>query len=156
MNWEAIGAIGEIVGAAAVVLTLIYLAGQVKTSNRLSRAEAWRAPNSDLNSINSSFGVDPVFRKAMARFYWEQLGRSHFEMDETMVLDMYLISLTNLYEQLFREVREGILPESALIDFGAQNVISSVYYQESWPAYKANFGPSFAEYFENRFISNTK
>ena len=91
----------------------------------------------------------------MARFYWEQLGRSHFEMDETMVLDMYLISLTNLYEQLFREVREGILPESALNDFGAQNVLSSVYYQESWPDYKVNFGPSFAEYFENKFISDT-
>lgn len=30
MNWEAIGAIGEIVGAAAVVVTLIYLAAQMK------------------------------------------------------------------------------------------------------------------------------
>ncbi len=29
MNWEAAGAIGEIVGAAAVVLTLFYLARQI-------------------------------------------------------------------------------------------------------------------------------
>jgi len=44
-NWEAIGAIGEILGAAAVVATLAYLAIQVRHAkdtaadvNRLSRA----------------------------------------------------------------------------------------------------------------------
>ncbi len=30
MNWDAIGAIGEILGAIAVLVTLIYLAGQVR------------------------------------------------------------------------------------------------------------------------------
>jgi hypothetical protein len=34
LNWEAIAAIGEIVGALAVVLTLAYLASQVKTARR--------------------------------------------------------------------------------------------------------------------------
>ena len=45
MNWDAIGAIGEILGAAAVVATLVYLAIQVRSAksaaadiNRLSRA----------------------------------------------------------------------------------------------------------------------
>ena len=49
MNWEAIGAIGEIVGALAVVLTLIYLAFQVRYArnatldqNRLTRSSAIR------------------------------------------------------------------------------------------------------------------
>lgn len=47
MNWEAIGAIGEIVGAAAVLLTLIILVSQMRhgtraleESNRLERASA--------------------------------------------------------------------------------------------------------------------
>jgi len=45
VNWEAIGAIGEILGAAAVVATLAYLAIQIRHAkdtaadvNRLSRA----------------------------------------------------------------------------------------------------------------------
>ena len=33
MNWDAIGAIGELVGAAAVVGTLFYLAIQIRLSN---------------------------------------------------------------------------------------------------------------------------
>ncbi|MGE4629445.1 MAG: hypothetical protein AAEC86_03265 [Pseudohongiellaceae bacterium] len=61
MNWEAIGAIGEIVGALAVVLTLGYLANQVRhakeaaaDTNRLERSKGVRdmmlasASNSDL------------------------------------------------------------------------------------------------------------
>jgi len=34
MNWEAIGAIGEIVGAVAVVATLFYLALQIRQNSR--------------------------------------------------------------------------------------------------------------------------
>ena len=34
MNWEAIGAIGELVGGLAVVLTLIYIAFQVRQSSK--------------------------------------------------------------------------------------------------------------------------
>jgi len=40
MNWEAIGALGEVVGAGAVVVTLIYLAGQVRHATRAAQAAA--------------------------------------------------------------------------------------------------------------------
>ena len=40
MNWDAIGAVGEIVGAAAVVATLGYLAVQTRQSNNLARSNA--------------------------------------------------------------------------------------------------------------------
>ncbi len=49
MSWEAIGAIGEVIGALAVVVTLAYLASQVRyakiaasDSNRLVRASGVR------------------------------------------------------------------------------------------------------------------
>ena len=38
MNWDAIGAVGEIIGAAAVVATLAYLALQVRASTKESEA----------------------------------------------------------------------------------------------------------------------
>ena len=39
MNWDAIGAIAEIVGAMAVVVTLYYLAMQVRESRLQDLAE---------------------------------------------------------------------------------------------------------------------
>jgi len=38
MNWDAIGAVGEIVGATAVVVSLIYLAVQVRQNTNASKA----------------------------------------------------------------------------------------------------------------------
>jgi hypothetical protein len=40
MNWNAIGAIGEIVGAIAVVVSLVYLAIQIRGQNKESRLAA--------------------------------------------------------------------------------------------------------------------
>lgn len=40
MNWEAIGAIGEIIGALAVVISLAYLAIQIRAQNKESRLAA--------------------------------------------------------------------------------------------------------------------
>ena len=34
MNWDAISAIGELIGAAAVVISLIYLATQIRQNTR--------------------------------------------------------------------------------------------------------------------------
>lgn len=40
MNWDAIGAIGEILGAAAVVSSILYLAKQINANTRSMKANA--------------------------------------------------------------------------------------------------------------------
>ena len=42
MNWEALGAIGELAGAAGVIITLLYLSRQIRESNRAARQAASR------------------------------------------------------------------------------------------------------------------
>ena len=39
MNWEAIGAVGEILGAIAVLLSLAYLAVQIRQNTASVRPE---------------------------------------------------------------------------------------------------------------------
>ena len=42
MNWEALGAIGEIVAAVAVVVTIGYLAVQIRQNTRSVRDSAFQ------------------------------------------------------------------------------------------------------------------
>jgi len=42
MNWDAIGAVGEILGVAAVVISVVYLAAQVRNQTVESRLAATR------------------------------------------------------------------------------------------------------------------
>jgi hypothetical protein len=43
VDWNAVGALGEVLGAIAVVFTLAYLAKQVRQSNRIAKADAFRS-----------------------------------------------------------------------------------------------------------------
>ena len=46
MNWEAIGAIGELMGATAVVVTLLYLVKQIKQNTQSTEAvglQTWQS-----------------------------------------------------------------------------------------------------------------
>jgi hypothetical protein len=149
MNWDMVGALGEIAGASAVVVSLIYLARQVAMSNRLARAEAYRLPNSDLNALNTAFGLDPIFSAAFSRAL-EGATREEFSPEERSRIDWYLISVTNIYEQLSREVREGILGDSGY-EFGGTILFGLPFYRSSWPIYRPALGSSFVDDFERRY-----
>ncbi len=47
MNWEAIGAVGELLAAVAVLITLFYLARQVTDA----KAAMWRQTSQDVNLV---------------------------------------------------------------------------------------------------------
>lgn len=149
MTIQDLGSIGEFVAAIATVATLIYLSVQIRSSNRLARAEASRAPNSDLNAINAAFGTDPAFRAAFRKVL-SGATRAELEPDERIVVDFHMISITNLQEQLAREIRAGILEPDAL-DFGGAGLFLLPYYQASWPLYRSYLTSGFVGEFEKRY-----
>ena len=76
MNWQAIGAVGEIGGAVGVILTLIYLAKQIRhNSNSLDRANEFAQASSVsqlcglFETMFASISNDPqfaaIYRKAL-------------------------------------------------------------------------------------------
>ena len=69
MNWDALGAIGEIIGALAVFLTLGYLAVQIRQNTKAVRASAL---DSSVNAVNAvrvamfeSAEVAAIYRKGL-------------------------------------------------------------------------------------------
>lgn len=68
MNWDAIGAIGEIIGAAGVIATLIYLAIQIRQNttamNRTTVRQALESNNAALTSLLDE-GVSELFVRGL-------------------------------------------------------------------------------------------
>ena len=75
MNWEAISAIGQIVGAFAVVNSLIYLAREVGSNAHATRQAAMR---SMLESLNRP-GLEAVLRDIITlpgvQAWWRSYSR---------------------------------------------------------------------------------
>jgi len=55
MNWEAIGAIGEIVGALAVVASLAYLVIQIRQNTAAVATATYESMMTGFNDINVIF-----------------------------------------------------------------------------------------------------
>ena len=141
-----VGVIAQIVSVIGVVVSVVYLARQVDIANRLARAEASRTPNSDLNLLNATFGTDPVFRSEFQNVLRGAV-RAEVGADARMAIDLYLISMTNLQDQLVREIRAGILEEDAQ-DFGGAGLFLLPYYRSSWPIFRPYFNSKFVQMFE--------
>ena len=71
--------------------------------------------------------------------------------DEESLVDSFLISTMQIYEQLFREVRAGILDPAALDEFTGESGFHLPYFKEKWPVYRKIILPSFAKFMEEKF-----
>ena len=67
MNWDAIGAFGEWVGALAVLITLVYLTIQIKQSARTQKAQTHQQVTHDRAQIIREFLHNRELRDAVAK-----------------------------------------------------------------------------------------
>ena len=67
LNWEAIGAIGEVVGAVGVICTLVYLAVQIRQNNTNLEESTSAAINQSLADLNSRISSDEQFAELFLR-----------------------------------------------------------------------------------------
>jgi hypothetical protein len=55
VNWDAIGAMAELVGAAGVIFSLVYLARQIRQSNVTDQLTATLSLQSSYNEVGDLF-----------------------------------------------------------------------------------------------------
>jgi hypothetical protein len=65
VNWDALGAIGEIVGAVMVLATLVYLASQIRQTNEISRFGTTKDIMVKFDLLNDRLLADPALRHAL-------------------------------------------------------------------------------------------
>jgi hypothetical protein len=150
MSWESVTAISEIIGAIAVIVTLIYLARQVAMSNKFAKADAWRSRFSEFTSLNAAYGVNPIFYHAMNKVYNGGLP-PELDKDEESLVNSFLISALQIYEQLFREVESDILDPAALDEFPGHSGFNLPFFKAQWPFYRMILTSAVAEHLEEKY-----
>jgi hypothetical protein len=107
LNWEAIGAGGEILGAIAVLVTLIYLARQVSHSTKQARLDAILAVNS---SNDSAF--EPVYIPENSVIFSKgQQSYSSLEAHEEIVFNMLMTRLIASFSATTYQYEQGSYDE---------------------------------------------
>ena len=122
MNWEIAAALGEWVGALAVIVTIFYLALQIRTNNRHARAHterevlnAWREV---LGNFTSSPGNIETMRKGIGDY-------AALSVPEKALFSNMLTAVFDHAESVRRLMEAGLMDPS--LYEGTRSVCLSIY-----------------------------
>ena len=129
MNWDAISAIGEIVGATAVVITLGYLAIQIRDSTRIARSATRQA----IASMAFSQGNDLVSDRSLTEALIKDFkGEDVDETDWVRLLAHNYMAMRH-YENIHYQYLAGMIEPDEWRGF--RRNLSSVLQWRSMQAY---------------------
>ena len=153
MDWNAIGAIGEVCGAIAVVITLIYLSRQLRENTKSIRLQSvestyndWNAVLRDMQNID---GVGLAYRKALK-------GEPLSELEEHQ--------LTYLFRRIFNaQAKMQYLESIGVSDpFNAESLeialphlLNIEFFHHWWPVQRNRYTLRFQQYLDEFIEQNS-
>lgn len=147
MNWEAIGAIGELVGAVAVVTTLLYLAAQIRQNNSSQRVAAKLEMTRQFADFIDLLVLNPELAAIHDRgLAGEELTKEEFSSFSRMLAKATWYFSVMHFQYRVQSLEEGDWEESrSLIAF----YCSTPGYQKFWLSRERAHGPEFLQYVDN-------
>ena len=147
MNWEAAGAIGEIIGALAVFLTLIYLALQIRHNTKAVQASAVDASISKVTSVRQS-----MYENAeVAGIYVKGIANPD-DLDEEsltrfrLIMHNIFMAISNIYSQTSIAGLSASMWESQLVIL--TRLVTTPGGRWFWKEYQLEFDETFREQVE--------
>ena len=147
MNWEALGAIAELIAAFGVIATLAYLALQIKQNTRAMRTASFQSATDSLNQANltaaSSQEISEAIEKSMTGGFDELdpvTKRRYFYL---------VLSILRVFETAYYQKDNGLLEQESWhrYDHSLRNVmLVSEGFIDWWSNQRFGFTKEFSEY----------
>ena len=150
MNWQDLGSIGEMISAIAVVISLVYLAFQIRQNTRHidQNTRAVQAAAFDSSITQTSTARQAIFsNEDVTRIYLQgshdpdsltEVERERYRL----ILHNVLWAIWNLYTQ--SKVADELTSDQWQAQVAILKRVSTTKgFQWFWDNYKGEFGPSF-------------
>jgi len=146
MNWQALQALGELTAAAGVIVSLLYLAAQVRQTTRSIQSAA----NQDLLTSFSAITAFANQSPFGARLYYRMLRGDWDGMDaeeQTAVRNTWIAAL-RLFDQAHVQHQAGLLSDDAWNGWSYQVQLTSDFegFEAVWPSIRPMLSRSFVKW----------
>ena len=145
MNWQAIATVAEIVGAAGVIASLIYLAIQIRQSTKVTRAETTK----DLYLASRTAILEIAANDGLAKI-WTEIRE--FESEDIARRYAFYQSFFRLYELQFNLAGQGLLDKDIAQSYMLiiRMFAGTKYFPDYWQKARGEFNDSFALYVDEQ------
>ena len=105
MNWDAMGAVAEMLGAFAVFISLIYLAIQTKQNTKALRSAAFQQVRDSFSNVSMAMAQDPKLGSLLRRV----ANNEELSEDEVSQTNFLLTTLIRKGESAYFQSYDGTL-----------------------------------------------
>ena len=144
MTWDAVGAIGEIIGALAVLVTLIYLAKQISQNSNMMKAtiKEQRAAATQVQ-IQRRIDLADLLAKSAS-------GGALSPSEEFQIQTFFRGTMRN-YETYFQQYSSGLFDEAewAGITKGLVKLLLDPTAKKEWNSTSSEFSEDFQKFIES-------
>lgn len=120
MNWDAVGAVAELLGALGVIISLAYLATQIRQNTAQIGEHSRELRIAAIDSIASSFSRfrDPLIRDPELAALWLKGLQDFDALDEVSQVRIGRLfqELFFAHQNVFARFQEGATTEAAWLD----------------------------------------
>ncbi len=149
MNWEAIGAVAELLAALGVIVSLFYLAVQIRQSSKVTRLALLESYVTGLRAVFDKILENPDLYRA-----WRLGSTSRDEMSEED-RERFGMILFSIFNQLYLAYERSKLDPQMAHQYLAW--LDSAEYNpavhEWWSRQRSYFDPDFAQIVDERLRS---
>jgi len=153
MNWDAIGAVGEFIGAILVGATLIYLAFQLRQNTKALTSSTFQAVSSNMASNMEFFAGDPTISALLVQ---AQDGLGELKAEERARFGYVMAMAFRRIETVFVQRSLGFIDARLTEGFerSAISAFSSGGVREWWEASKRAFSDDFSSWIDQQLATN--
>ena len=109
MNWDAVGAVGEIIGALAVLATLAFLAVQIRSNTNAIRSSSEYDIDRRWSDLNFEVGRDPSYTQLWSKILSQEHTSNDFSELELAQVHHLVRGFLQFYQGSFYAFKNGVL-----------------------------------------------
>jgi hypothetical protein len=149
MSWEAMGAIGEMLGAVVVFTSVVYLAIQIRDNSRLSQDEAFRGIGDSWVGVFKELAkvenVNDILKGLQSYDTLELGAKFRFDMLMMMLFTVLEGAISSLQSGIHDEETEECMKSYLNRYFGYPGMF------EWWQQSKSSFVPAMREWIDRQY-----
>jgi len=153
MTLLELGALGELVGGVAIIVSLIYVGRQLRQSNSMARSAVRQEISSETNYWATSIACSPSLVDVLTKVHFEGLVAKNATGTERVQMAYILSALVSQEHFAYQQWKEGHLTDQEWEDLNRSpgELHSMPYLNSIWPLVRKGFPGDFAEWYEVKY-----
>jgi hypothetical protein len=146
MNWDAVGAIGEIVGAMAVFASLFYVGLQVRQNSKAVRGQTFESLSTTLSDLAMQAANDPQMTDLLVKAVAGEELTSHEDTRFVALIRANMRVASAVYYQYSLDLLDAAQLKD--LTFSASALLSTPSGKRVWEVSKVHLAEDFVSYMD--------